>query len=143
MDAILNETVNDKGLRNLIKLFSQKMPSVKVGILADHNSRNDGHYNATIGAIHEFGSPKKRIPMRSFLRVPLMDNLQKAVDKIKKQKTLSITELINQIGLFAVGIVQAAFHNEGYGKWFRTKKQGNTLVDTAQLRDSISYEVVQ
>jgi len=153
-----SEKVTDKILKSLIRLFSKPMPFAKVGIIGKASARSDTKKtNAQIGAIHEFGSPQNNIPQRSFLRVPLEENVQKAIDNFKKQKILNITELVDKLGAAGQSIVQEAFTNGGYGKWEPTKKYikrvlvegkdkktaGDILVDTGQLRDSISYEVVE
>lgn len=67
------------------------------------------------------------------------------------KKIIDPEALANQIGLAALQRVQEAFTNEGYGNWESTKEisrkqrygdpNNPTLVDTGQLRDSITFEV--
>lgn len=113
--------------------------------------------NVEIGLIHEFGSPKRGIPKRSFLMMPLTTRLKKAMEsagafkdatiaKVIEDKTL--TPWISKIGVLAEGVVLEAFATGGFGKWPAWKRKGYTnnanmlLVDTTQLRNSISHEVV-
>ena len=110
--------------------------------------------NATLGAIHEFGTTK--MPMRSFLRMPISSQLQsrlenasafdrEAVKQVIKEK--SFAHWLSKIATIAEDIVRDAFDTGGFGKWPKWKTKGyenNTgqlLVDTQQLRNSITSEV--
>lgn len=67
------------------------------------------------------------------------------------KKVVNPEIVANQIAIAALNRVQEAFTNDGYGKWKPTTKYSRkrrygdpdnpTLVDTGQLRDSISFEV--
>lgn len=143
---------NTDGLDKLLKAL-KKPPSIKVGILGSKDSRSGKeNSNATVGAAHEFGTTK--LPQRSFLRVPLTDNLSSYLEKAglldKKViddaiKTGSITKLLKQIAIVAETIVLDAFDSTGFGKWkpsnMTKKKNAQTLVETQQLRNSITSEV--
>lgn len=71
---------------------------------------------------------------------------REAVKKVVNPETIA-----NQIAISALSRVQEAFTNDGFGNWkptteaSRKQRYGSpdnpTLVDTGQLRDSISYEV--
>jgi phage gpG-like protein len=144
--------LNFKGLDKLIEAFGDKMPTIKIGVLGDGQARSGGQgpSNAEIGAIHEFGSAG-----RSFLRVPLMDELSPALERdgIFSKKTMkevlekgTIEPLFTTIAIVAEGVVLKGFDTGGYGKWkpsnMDRKKVHQTLVETTQLRDSITSEVV-
>lgn len=144
-----------KGLENILKMFKSNA-TVKVGILGEKNSRSGSMTNAQIGAMHEFGTTT--IPKRSFLREPISDNLDKELKKAglldkkviaKIIKESSAAELLAQVGILAEGIIADAFATGGFGKWpaWKTKgyenNTGNILVDTQQLRNSITSEVVE
>lgn len=147
-----------KILDKLAKTFRGKLPSVKVGILGDTNNRTGEEHgpqletNASIGAKHEFG--EDGMPVRSFLRVPISDNLQKYLensgafdqalaDKVAKEGGIWLWMEI--VGKIAETIVADAFDSGGFGKWkpsnMKFKKVQQTLVETQQLRNSISSEV--
>lgn len=165
-DAI--DTFDIKGLNKILKMLkSDKPPVCRVGILGSRDSRsvvaarlkekgliNRGTLtNATIGAAHEFGTTK--IPRRSFLRVPLTDHLQKQIensgafkDDVLKEvvKIGTIKPWLQKIGIIAENIVQAAFDTGGDGRWPAhaqgyTNATGKLLIDTQQLRNSITSEV--
>lgn len=153
----MSETVyiNTKGLEQLIKALKGKDLFVKVGVLGNKNIRNTKLHeetNAVIGARHEFGTDT--LPIRSFLRVPISENIQKYLSKSgvfdqnmmkKVLKEGSFLEWIKKIGLVAETIVADAFNTGGFGKWkpsdMRYKKVHQTLVETQQLRNSITSEV--
>lgn len=146
---------DDKGLRNMIRMLSTGEPVVKVGILGDKNARSGddtGETNASIGAKHEFGDDG--LPIRSFLRAPIAEHfdsyLQKAggVDQKLTKEAIngkSLMVVMKKLGMLAERIVQDAFDTGGFGKWkpsnMKNKTVHQTLVETQQLRNSISSEV--
>ena len=169
MEVKSSVKITSDSLENLIKAFKHQKMYAKVGILDDKNARDDAigntttrsgdsgesQSNATIGLKHEFGS--KKLPKRSFLRMPLIEKLS---DKISKSKLLknghtmkkvidegSLHPLYDLIGGVGQDIVLEAFETGGFGKWtpsdMSRKKIHQTLVETHQLRDSISFEVVK
>lgn len=126
-----------------------------VGILGEHDARINGSSNAEVGAAHEFGSPARNLPIRSFLRQPLTDHLEEFLEKsglfnkdafkkvLKEQK---IIPWLKKIGIVCEQVVAEAFNSGGFGKWAPWKgdyqsSTGNILVDSTQLRDSITSEV--
>lgn len=144
-------------LRNM-----KKHGYVKVGILnSSKNSRSDSELNnASIGAVHEFGlknsSGKEAIPERSFLRMPLQDDFDTALEAKSDPKQLAEDLVKNPKGLFekignvALGVITEAFDQGGSSKtkwkslnpeYAKTKKVNQILVETQQLRESITYEV--
>ena len=153
-------TINVKGLDQLLKALKAKPPTARIGILSGSAPRTSAEAknpsNAEIGAVHEFGSIKRNIPSRSFLRVPLTELLNKrlessgALDKDVMAaviKSGTVTPWLTRIMVIAEGIVSDAFDSGGFGKWKKWKDPGyqnNTgmlLVDTQQLRNSITTEV--
>jgi len=152
----VNVKLNADNLDAIIKALKKAEKSnVVVGILGDHNARADGSSNADIGAAHEFGSPARHLPIRSFLREPLTDHLneylkksnlfdKKEFKKVIKEK--SIIPWLKKIGIVAEQVVREAFDSGGFGKWPEWRGNyksatGNILVDSTQLRDSITSEV--
>lgn len=148
-------TFKDMGLNQLLKTLKDSKAVLRVGILGNKNARSgSGETNAEIGAKHEFGSDG--MPQRSFLRMPLETELAKALansqafseDTLKKviaEKTLK--PWLEQVGFVAEAVIQDAFATGGFGQWPQwsnpnyTNNTGQILVDTQQLRDSISSEV--
>lgn len=147
-----DDELNTDGIDKLMKALKGKLPSIRVGILGG-GARSDGLTNAEVGAFHEFGTTK--IPQRSFLRIPITENLNKkleqsgAFDKAALAqviKTKSILPWMSKVGVLAEGIILEAFASNGYGKWpgwsvGYKNKTGQILVDTQQLRSSITYEI--
>lgn len=156
------DTVNVEGLNSLLKALKGPPPQARVGILGGKDARKAAQGekavpgNAEIGAAHEYGSPSKGIPQRSFLRVPISDHLQKKMDgsglfteDTTKQviNSKSVVPWLKTVAILAEDIVKEAFQTKGFGKWAPwkipgyTSKTGDILVDTTQLRDSIVSEV--
>lgn len=155
-------TLNVKGLDQLMKALKAKPPTTHVGILGGGkaNRSSDGGKgktptNAEIGAAHEFGAPSRGLPIRSFLRAPIADRLQKEMEKSGALNKDVLADVLKQgtvvpwmqvIAILAEGIVAEAFDTGGFGKWKAhapgyTNNTGDILVDTKQLRDSITSEV--
>lgn len=149
-------TLETPGLDRLIKAMKLAPPVARVGILGSKSARKNeagsGPNNAEVGAAHEFGTTK--IPQRSFLRVPISDHLAKVMERTGAldQEVLAdvirsgtIIPWVQKIAKLAEGIVIEAFDNSGYGKWvpsiMRYKAVKQTLVETTQLRESITSEV--
>lgn len=140
----------DMGLEAILKALKEP-PNVKVGILGDKNSRNDPQGNAAIGVRHEFGIG---VPMRSFLRMPLGEKFQEFLNNAEPldsgelkeiMATKSLTPLMKKMGIIAEDVIAEAFKTGGFGNWkqsnFKLKKVHQTLVETQQLRDSITSKV--
>lgn len=144
--------LDTKKMDALLRALGKNMPSVQVGILGEEPRAEGGKAtNAFIGACHEFGTA--RLPMRSFLRVPITDHLQKKMQNAGYKRVFSeiaegesLVPLAKKIGVMAEAIVLEGFATGGYGKWKShapgyENNTGNILVDTTQLRDSITSEV--
>lgn len=151
-----NETIHIRGLDQLLKALKEKAPQIRVGILGDKNARKEGKgsSNAEIGAAHEYGT--STLPQRSFLRVPIQENLDKEMEKSNLFTPDTFAEVIKggtvipwaeKVGICAEACVADAFATGGNGKWAAWKtpgyenNTGDILVDTKQLRDSITSDV--
>ena len=152
------DTIDVKGLGMLLKAIKGvAVPKARVGILGDKNQRKDGDplTNSEIGAIHEYGSPAQGISQRSFLRMPLFTRLEKDMGKAGAFKEEELKAVIKKgtvfpwlkkITVMAEGIVRESFDSQGYGTWpdwknpKYTNNTGKVLLDTQQLRESITSE---
>ena len=152
-------TIDIRGLESLIKaLKTRRPPLARVGILgsaADQPHPGAGGKfsdqtpsTAQVGAWHEFGTTK--LPVRSFLRLPLNALLGKRLETSGEFDQESMNEVIAsgslqpwvaKIAFVAEGIVIESFATEGFGTWPPSQGKGNTLVATGQLRNSISSDV--
>ena len=163
----MSETIlNVKGLDQLVKALKVKPPVARVGILqskvhfaqlkAGQKMPTHAPTNAEVGAAHEFGAPARNLPQRSFLRVPISEHLQSYMEKsgaLDKDtlrdviKSGTITPWMKKIAALADNIVMDAFESGGFGKWPQwavpgySNNAGMLLVDTKQLRNSITSEV--
>jgi phage gpG-like protein len=153
-------------MQQLDKILSalKKKYTVKLGVLGGNNSRQDTTTNAEIGITHEFGKATKNIPRRSFLLMPCHSQLNKRIKEIAPKVFKAVGEgkietAYKVLGLLGESVVDGAFKTNGYGTWQPTssqvynrklaksrnrknKKTPMTLVDTGQLRKSITSKVV-
>ena len=136
-----------KAIKELEKI-SKRMnsaESVKVGLPKGSNNYPDGTSVIMVGTVHEFGSPSKGIPERSFLRSTVIEGKSKYKSMFKKvatrieKGTLNMKQGLNLIGLQVqtdvrqkiTDIKDPALKN----------REGNPLVDTGHLRQSIIFKV--
>jgi predicted transcriptional regulator len=104
--------------------------------------------NAQIGLAHEFGVITKHIPERSFLRVPLLFHLKEKVDESASRinKAIMAGDALGAYALLGIAgekVIQNAFATRGDDNWPINEETGRgSLIDSGQLRKSISSEVV-
>lgn len=141
---------------------------IKVGIVGEKGAATrekkdedtEDLSNAEIGLKHEFGVfggfGEDNIPMRSFLEMPLttkFKSILKAMSSTTARSKLEkgkIEDFWGIIGAAAEAVIQDAFESGGFGKWkplspITKLKKGSSqiLIDSAQLRKSITSEVVK
>lgn len=158
-------TITDKGAaRSAKQLFGANKASVKIGVFGEKGEQEaeGGLTMAEIAAVHEFGYPEGGIPERSFLRSAFDANegeIAEALTKLCKSllhKAVmrgdgkgvtqgEMLQLLNKLGLYVVGIVQKRIGNgditpELSEKTIARKGSSVPLIDTGQLRSSISHE---
>lgn len=151
----METTFKIDGLDKIIAALG-KPPIARVGILGG-SIREDGKTNAQIGAAHEFGTTK--LPERSFLRFPISERMRpeleasglftsEAIENIAAQG--SLVPVVQKLAIVAEGIVADAFDTGGFGRWaplaastLEKKRVHQILVETQQLRNSITSEVVE
>jgi phage gpG-like protein len=144
-----------KGLGKLVGSI-KKGYAIRVGIFGDKTSRDDGTLtNAELGAIHEFGSYSRGIPMRSFLRMPLGTKTKQIAKEGKAGMTAALArgdfmKVLQNFAIACHGAVTDAFATSGFGTWapdskktIARKKSATPLIDTGQLARAIDWQVVQ
>jgi len=131
---------------------------VDVGILGQERAPN-GMTLAGIGAVHEFGSPARKIPERSFIRAPLRDHQQEIAQTVQGNAENRLAEgdikgIFKDLGIACEQQIQAAFDTSGDGKWrqlsenYKLRPSGQPvtetskpLIDTGALRKAITSRV--
>lgn len=119
--------------------------TVKVGLPKGSNAYPDGTSVIMVGTVHEFGSPSRGIPQRSFLRSTVTENrrqyknlFKSIANKIVDGK-LSIGKGLGLVGLQVQTDVREKITDIDSPQ-LKTR-EGNPLVDTGHLRQSITYEI--
>lgn len=118
---------------------------VKVGLPKGANDYPDGTSVTMVGAIHEFGSPARNIPQRSFLRATVEAGRRKYRQLFKKLSEkivdgkITKKEALGIIGLQVQGDVQERI-TDGIDPELKSR-EGTPLIDTGHLRQSITFEV--
>lgn len=126
---------------------------VKAGVLAKDGSQqhSEGLTVFQIGMIHEFGVPEKNIPRRSFIRVPIENNIKEITKliehnhKLVSENSMTAKVALDRIGIMAQNTIKESFRKNDWKPLKRAtiKRKGSSrpLIDTGQLIDSISYIV--
>jgi len=137
----------DKAIKELEKINkSMSGPdSVKVGLPKDSNDYPDGTSVIMVGAVHEFGSPSRNVPQRSFLRSTVQEQrrpykrlFRKLARKIVRGE-ITKKEALGLLGLQVQTDVREKITD--LKDPALVSRDGNPLVDTGHLRQSIIYEV--
>lgn len=119
--------------------------SVKVGLPKGANDYPDGTSVTMVGAVHEFGSPSRNVPERSFLRSTVQEQrkpYKRLFAKLAKkiiQGKLTKKDALQLIGLQTQTDVREKITDLQDPPL--VSREGNPLVDTGHLRQSIVYEV--
>lgn len=156
MKDMEEDTVNLSELEKFIEAYADVDGNIgRIGVLGDSTVRaEDTSSNAAIGLLHEFGT--ERMPQRSFLRMPLITQLQKKLEQsgaFNKEalrnviREGSFRNYIEKIMITGEAVIAEAFATGGFGAWkpsnMANKKVQQTLVETQQLRDSITSQVTE
>lgn len=127
---------------------------VLVGIPAANSPRQgDPINNATIGYIHEMGSPAHNIPARPWLGPPVNRMKDEAAAMLRKaaelrfdSKAAEADQVLHALGLTAQNKVKTNITSGGDPKFapnapstIARKGSDRPLVDTAQLLNAITY----
>ena len=119
--------------------------NVKVGIPKGSNAYPDGTSVIMVGTVHEFGSPARGIPQRSFLRSTVEGGRRKYKTLFRKLSkkmvagNISKKQALGVIGLQVQGDVQAKISN-GISPSLKSRS-GTPLIDTGHLRQTITFQV--
>lgn len=135
--------------------------AVYVGIPSDKPDNNrkppDKIKNAALGAIHEYGSPKKNIPPRPFL-MPAVRDQEEHIGKILRETAIATIgvggDVDTALTFVGIAVQDAAKENIQFSKNMQELKQStlaarrkkgfagtDPLKVTGQLVNSIHYEV--
>ena len=142
------------GLKGFLERFRDiGKPKVYIGVPASKNSiHKDSKINmATLLAIHVLGAPSRGIPQRDPLRPPLIANAQRYTDLMAqgiKNALANGTDpniVYEKIGIVASNDVKDYFVSGSFKpldqKTIDRKGSSKPLVDTGELRSSITYQV--
>ena len=142
------------GLKGFLERFRDiGRPKVYIGVPASKNSiHKDSKINmATLLALHVYGAPTRGIPQRDPLRPPLINNAQRYTDLMAqgiKNALANGTDpnvVYEKIGIVASNDVKDYFVSGNFKpldqKTIDRKGSSKPLLDTGELRSSITYEV--
>lgn len=139
-----------KALRDAVNLLAKM--EVLAGIPQDKSSRDGDIGNATLGYIHNFGSPINNIPARPFLEPGISKAQDKIVGYLKEAgvkgldgNANAVKTSLNRVGLTAQNSIRSMFTDNDWqeldARTVARKESDRPLIDTGQLRKSISYVV--
>lgn len=142
------------GLKGFLERFRDTgKPKVYIGVPASNNGiHKDSKINiATLLALHVYGAPTRGIPQRDPLRPPLIANAQRYTDLMAqgiKNALANGTDpnvVYEKIGIVASNDVKDYFVSGSFKpldqKTIDRKGSSKPLIDTGEMRSSITYEV--
>jgi|SRR6185295_136781 len=138
------------GLEALANRLRSLNDTVLVGVPSGKTEK-DGTPTAMIAAVHEFGSPSRGIPERSFLRSgirrarPIFTRLNYYSLKRMVMGKMTEATALGRLGLAAVAAVQNEIVNGTFAplkpKTIARKGSMKPLIDTGSLRKAITYVI--
>jgi hypothetical protein len=132
-----------KKLERIRKAFGKGPNGVKVGLPQGANDYPDGTSVIMVGTAHEFGS--SRVPERSFLRSTVIEKKRDYKTLFRKlsykviKSDMDTKQALGIVGLAVQTDVQDNITDIDAPPL--VYREGNPLVDTGHLRQSITYEV--
>jgi len=116
-----------------------------------HSSVVDMSELVTIAAVHEFGAPRVKVPARPFMSTAFDENLQ-SLNRIKENevnkilsKRSTVKESLDKIGLWFAAKIKRKITTLKYPPLklatIRRKRSQNPLIDTGQMRASVTHVV--
>ena len=148
-------TEHNGGLKGFLERFKEiGKPKVYIGVPASKNGMHEGGINmATLLALHVLGAPSRGIPQRDPLRPPLIANAQRYSDLLALGLKNALSDgtdpklVYEKIGIVATNDVYDYFVTGNFKplnqKTIDRKGSSKPLIDTEELRGSITYEVRQ
>lgn len=148
--------ISGDGLESILQAIQTLTTrEVLVGIPHGEARSDSDMTNAQIGYIQETGSPAMNLPPRAFL-VPGVEAVQdktgqqlvKAVDAALKGNSISVEACLNRAGMIAQNSVRSVINSGDFeplseatlkARRAAGKKREKPLIDTGQLRNSITY----
>lgn len=145
----------DRGFKKLLeRLSKRKSPHVIVGVYGKAVGQRYKGVGATVSevaAVHEFGVPSRNIPKRSFLRDTALINER----RIEKNLATVTERIVTGVESERTGLLKFGVWFEGVVKQriaagippklspatIKRKGSSKPLIDTGQLRNSISSEL--
>lgn len=149
--AKVRVTERDRGWNELRKSLGQQPMHVVVGVQGNDDAREgEGIGNVALAGVHEFGGGN--VPERSFLRSTLAankSNYETLVGKLTKavvENRIDLHQALGLLGEKVVSDVRDRIERDDLGvplaqSTIDRKGSSVPLIDTGQLRNSITYEV--
>ena len=146
-------TEHNGGLKGFLERLKEiGKPKVYIGVPASKNGMHEGGINmATLLAIHVLGAPSRGIPQRDPLRPPLIANAQRYSDLLALGLKNALSDgtdpklVYEKIGIVATNDVYDYFVTGNFKplseKTIKAKGSSKPLIDTEELRGSITYEI--
>lgn len=149
MSTKIIKDFDGKFLENLKRRLTGKREHVVNVGFPSSAKEPDGTSTALVAAVHEYGS--EHVPERPFMRVAIQENLgnYKALNanSLKQLVRGSITtdKALGLLGLMASSHIKEKIKNGSFAplKAATIKRKGSSkpLIDTGQMRQSVTYEL--
>lgn len=147
MELTIKYNLDMSGLETVYSACNELAKKVHAGVLDNPDA-------AMKAARNELGMPTddgNYVPPRSTIRnsIENVDVFSPAAEKLNEFTPDNAKQAVKEVGESAVMAIEDSFANKGYGTWadnapwtVREKGRNEPMVDTGELKNSISYEVV-
>jgi hypothetical protein len=152
-------TDNDKGFAALRRLLAMEVSAaaVKVGVLQSAGEHQDEHGEAVtiaqVAAWNEYGTEDGHVPSRPAFRLAADDNRaniataqERMIGQVLEGK-IDINTALQRVGMLVQGYVRRSIIDladpPNAESTIKAKGSSNPLIDSGQLAQSITYEVVK
>lgn len=153
MRSIITRTDAGALARIVENVRSMGLSKLKVG-LPDGGRHSDTDLSMhELGMVHEYGSPTRNIPARPFIGPPIADNVDKYKKIMRKQasrllfRRTSLNNALSIVGEVAKSDIQKYMLSASFtplsAATIEQKGSSKPLIDTGQMRNAITYEVVR
>ena len=156
MSKVTDTDRGAKAMLERLRALAESKRTVRVGVLSDAPKKSregdSGKLSLLeVAVIHEFGAPAAAIPARSFIRATIdekraeIEKLQRVLGAQVATGKLAEEQALSALGAKVAGWIQARIA-EGIdpplsAATVAKKKSSKPLIDTGQLRSSITHVV--
>lgn len=153
MRSIITRTDAGALARIVENVRSMGLNKVEVGLPSGGRHSGTDLSMHELGMVHEYGSPSRGIPARPFIAPPIKDNTDKYKQIMRSQAALllfrrtSLHNALSLVGEAGKADIQKYMLSASFAPLsaatIERKGSSKPLIDTGQMRNGITYEIIR